>query len=94
MDEKLEMLSGMMLSEADLGEVTGGAGATAKHVRIVNCAEFTNVRSTPDSKSDANIIGCAYPGEHYIFYGWKGSWAQIKYGSGKGYIFRDFVQQV
>lgn len=82
------------VSEADLDEISGGAGAAKRHVKIVNCRTSVNVRSTPNSESDSNKIGQAFLGDRYVFYGWKGNWAQVQYGARKAYIFKDYVQIV
>lgn len=82
------------INESELIEVAGGADTAKKHVQIVNCKNCVNVRSTPDSKSDANKIGYAYLGDKYVFYGWTGNWAKVQYGNVKAYIFKDFVKIV
>lgn len=81
-------------AEQVLEEVTGGAGATVQHVKIVNCKNYINVRSTPDSKNDVNVIGKAYLNDQYRFYSWAGKWATIQYGDRKAYVFTDYVQIV
>lgn len=83
-----------LMQECDLEEVSGGAGASKKHIKIVNCNHSCNVRSSANSKSDANIVGQAYLGDRYVFYGWSGNWAKIQYGSAKAFVFKDFVQMV
>lgn len=87
MDEKMDIIQ-----ETELDEVSGGAGSAKKHVQIVNCKHSCNVRSTPDSKSDKNLIGHANLGDRYVFYGWSGSWAKVQYGSAVGYIHQDFIK--
>lgn len=95
MEEIKDKVQGMeMINEADLDEIAGGANATKKHIKIVNCKSCVNVRSTPNSKSDANKIGLAYLGDRYVFYGWEGNWAKVQYGAVKAYIFKDYVQVV
>ena len=82
------------INEEELEGIAGGAGSAKKHIKIVNCKNCCNVRSTPDSTTDKNKIGYAYLGDRYVFYGWSGNWAKIQYGSGKAYVFKDFVQVV
>lgn len=86
MDEKLDIIQ-----EDALDEVAGGAGAK-KHVQIIGCKVCCNVRSSANSKSDANIIGHANLGDRYVFLGWSGNWAKIQYGAQKAYVFTDFVK--
>ena len=94
MDEKIINETEEIINEADLEEVVGGAGGAKKHVKIVNCKNCVNVRSSANSRSDDNIIGKAYLGDRYVFYGWSGNWAKIQYGSEKAYVFKDFIQTV
>lgn len=89
MDEKFEMIN-----EEVLEEVAGGASTAKKHIKIVNCKNCVNVRSSASSKDDKNKIGYAYLGDRYVFYGWEGNWAKIQYGAVKAYVFKDFVQTV
>ena len=94
MDEKFLNEEMEMVNEADLEEIAGGVGSAKKHIKIVNCRSNVNVRSSANSKSDSNIIGHAYLGDRYVFYGWSGNWAKIQYGSVRAFVFKDYVQMV
>ena len=99
MDEKLinENMDATIeaVNEADLEDITGGVQTgSKKHAKIVNCRRSVNVRSSANSRSDDNIIGKAYLGDRYVFYGWSGNWAKVQYGSVKAYIFKDYIQMV
>lgn len=82
------------ISVEELEEVAGGLTAAEKHVEIKGCKHACNVRSTPDSKTDANKIGYAHLGDRYVFYGWTGNWAKIQYGAVKAYVFKDFIKVI
>lgn len=86
MEEKMNVLS-----EEVLEEVAGGAGAN-KYVEIVNCGRC-DIRSSPSASAD-NKLGYAYPGNHYPFYGFCGSWAKIRYALRTGYVSKKFVKVV
>lgn len=79
------------INEADLEDIAGGVSSGQKHVKITNCKHACNVRSSANSRSDDNIIGKAYLNDRYVFYGWRGNWAKIQYGSTTAYVFKDFV---
>lgn len=80
------------IGEKDLGEVTGGAGASGPNrVVIVNCASQVSVHSASITTDD-NIIGYAYLGRSYLFYGWAGNCAKIDFNGGTGYVVRSCVE--
>ena len=89
MDEKMNLIN-----EVELENVAGGAGASAKHVQIVNCKRSCNVRSTPDSDSKTNILGQAHLGDRYLFVSRTGNWYKVKYGARDGYIYKTFIKLV
>lgn len=94
MEEKNLNENIVMLDETALDEVAGGRGGAKKHIKIVNCRHDVNVRSSASSKSDDNIIGKAFLGDRYVFYGWSGNWAKIQYGAVRAFVFKDYVQTV
>ena len=74
----------------ELENVSGGATAATKRVKIVNCQHRINVRKTPSGKGE--LAGYAHLGDVYGFYGWSGGWAKIDYNGFVAYIYRDFIQ--
>lgn len=85
MEEKMNLIT-----EAELEEVSGGNDTTAKKIRIINCKKSCNVRAEANAK--ATILGQAPVGTTYRFYGWHGSWAEIRYTGRTAYVNKKFVQ--
>lgn len=84
MEEKMNKIP-----ESELENVSGGAGGTA-HVQIIGCKRSCNVRA--QASTDSTLLGTASLGDRYVFYGWHGSWAKVKYGSQTAYIYKRFIK--
>lgn len=85
MEEKMNPIT-----EAELENVAGGTGTTAKKVKIINCKKSCNVRAEANAKS--TILGQAPLGVTYTFYGWRGTWAEVKYVGRIAYINKKFIK--
>ena len=69
----------------------GGASYSRKgNIVIINCQHACNIRSRASGNSE--IIGHAYAGKTYSYYGWEGNWCRIHFNNGRvGYVYTDFV---
>ena len=85
-------MEGIKMEELNLNNldsVSGGASKVIGQKTIINCKHRCNARSGPSDKYD--IIGHAYLGKTYDFYGWSGSWAMLKIDGKKMYVYKKFI---
>jgi N-acetylmuramoyl-L-alanine amidase len=54
-------------------------------------ADFLNVRSTPTSSTNDNIIGSLSNGTHVTIFAYEGDWAYVSYSNTYGYVHRSYL---
>lgn len=65
---------------------------TEKKGVVVNCF-FVNVRSTPESVSNANVLGQAQKGSEWVINKSVGSYYQIDFKGRPAYIAKKFMEE-
>lgn len=75
------------LSDDELNNISGGAGAGTASVRTKGTD--VNVRNAPGG---GDVITCIHKsGTKLPFYGWVNGWAKVKVSEGIGYIYKTYV---
>ncbi|MCQ2457665.1 MAG: SH3 domain-containing protein [Clostridia bacterium] len=81
----MEDIKALELNDAELDEVSGGAGKTSGNKIKITSSNGVNIRKK--AEKGAEIIGVAHVGRTYSVLGKSGHYVKISAGGKEGYVY-------